>query len=133
MSLHNPVEDAQREAFQRNPRGRQALDVARAFLQAPDDDDRVSRRPTSLPGQAAPIAGQRAFGQQGAVRRRQPTVGVPTPVTGGVPVAARQPGGFGPGNIVSPIDTFLREPAVPNRALLSNVMQRLGLGTGRRF
>ena len=44
-----------------------------------------------LPGQAAPIAGQRAFGQQGARRRRQPIQGVP-----------ESPGDFGPGNVVAP-------------------------------
>ncbi len=133
MALHNPVEDAQREAFQRNPRGRQALDVARAFLEAPDDDDRVPRR---LPVQAAPIAGQRAFGRRGVVQqRRQPTVGAPTPVPGGAPVTARQSDGFGPGNVTapSPLRVFLGGSEQPNRDLLRRVMQKVFQTQGGRF
>lgn len=116
MALHNPVEDAQRAAFGRNPRGRQALDVARAFLEAPDDDDRIPRRPaSSLPAQASPVAQQRAFGQQGAVRRR------PAPL------------GAVPGQ-VSPIRTFLGGAGSIDRDLLNRVMQRVFQGpTRRRF
>ena len=106
MPTYNPVDDAQRTAFGRQPRGRQALDVARAFLQSPDLAGGTQGAQGTLPPQASPVAQQR-----GATQRR--------------PAPQARPGGVGPGNATSPITTFLTEPAMPDRALLNHVMQRV--------
>ena len=128
MALHNPVEDAQRAAFERNPRGRQALDVARAFLQTPPETKEspvfspplISPEPggPSLPAQASSVAGSRAFGQQGARQRRQ-----------------RNPGGIDPGPppSISPLRTLLGGSEQPNRDLLRRVMQRVFQNQRRTF
>ena len=121
MALHNPVEDAQRAAFRRNPLSRQALDVAQSFLADPTGEGQGAAGGT-LPAQASPTAQSRAFGQQGATRRRQ-----------------RNPGGIPPGNVITPVEppspirAFLGGSEQPNRDLLRRVMQRVFQTQGRRF
>lgn len=99
MALHNPIEDAQRAAFERNPRGKQALDVARAFLQAP----------------AEPGVGQGTQSPQArSIAQRSPAV---SPVR-------RRPAGPA-GGAASPLRTFLGGDETQNSELLSRVIQRM--------
>lgn len=114
MALHNPVEDAQREAFRRNPLNQQALDVAKSFLADPTGDGQEGTLPTS----ASPIARDRSFGQQGATQRRQ-----------------RNPGAIPPGSVTapSPLRAFLGGSEQPNRDLLRRVMQRVFQTQGVRI
>ncbi len=99
----------------------ETINLTRKFLggelgtpgQAPGRDQASSILPqqqTRLPSQAAPVAGQRAFGQQGARRRRG--------VTGVQPLSDRL---F---DLPGPVD-FARTPQ--GRAILQQI-----LGGGRR-
>ncbi|KKK53208.1 hypothetical protein LCGC14_1393510 [marine sediment metagenome] len=83
MAQHDPVEDALNERKRRarfveaggafsSPVNPEALDITRQFL---GGKQQVRRR---LPPQASPVAGQRAFGQQGA-RQRPGGGGLVTP------------------------------------------------------
>ncbi len=75
MALHDPVEDALNDRKKRarlveagaavDTSGEDTLNITRKFLGGGGIPP-VQRRP--LPPQAAPIAGQRAFGQQGQQR-----------------------------------------------------------------
>lgn len=109
------------------------INITRKFLggelgtsgQAPGERQFVGGGPggtagRTLPGQAAPIAGQRAFGQQGAQRRRQPVQSV-QPIQPGTP-APLSNRFF---NLPGPVD-FAQTPQ--GRAIL----QRILGGTGRR-
>ncbi len=92
MAPHDPVEDALNERKRKARLVEAGAAVGLPNKDALDITQRFLAGGRQLPGQAAPIAGQRAFGQQGARRGRQPIQGVP-----------ESPGDIGPGNVRQPL------------------------------